>query len=339
MIVLSIALSEACNLNCTYCNVDKHSTKSIDPFIFLETFKEVRLKNPNEKIQIDFYGGEPLIHFNKIKYIIESIEDKNIQYFMPTNGLLLTKEILEYLVEKQVQLSISFDGIYQDDNRPQHNGNTTTKWYIEHIDLLKQIPNLKIHSMIYPGNYDLLTNHMYIQRLFDVNPQLTIVKDIGVWDAESVKKLKFGIDRLFKWYEEDTTREIPEAIMYYLRSVILYKSKKHEIKWCGAGKSHLSFSENKLIACNRFKDEPELEKLIPQFIEMPECQTCEVKQYCRKGCMYENIKNGKPITEVCDIFKHFYDKINKMIINLKYDKNFREVVEQNIKDEYGHANT
>ena len=101
MITFSIALSEQCNLNCTYCNVDKLSKKKISPKLFLEKFEKIRFQNPHEKIQIDFYGGEPLLQWNEIQEIIEETQnDPNVVYYMPTNGLLLTEDKIDIDFQK-----------------------------------------------------------------------------------------------------------------------------------------------------------------------------------------------------------------------------------------------
>lgn len=334
MITLSIALSEACNLNCTYCNVDKQSKTSIDPILFLQTFKEVREKNPLETIKVDFYGGEPLLHFNKIKYIIESIYDDNLKYFMPTNGLLLDQEKLNYLIKHNVEISLSFDGLWQDINRPQGK-NGTFNTYLTKKYFFKTIPNLEIHTMIYSGNYNLLENHLFLIQ-YGANPKMTVIQDRNVWNSESVELLKSSIDDLFNWYIEDTSRELPNTILHFLKVIILNKAKGIEVKNCSAGFEHLSFSENKLIACNRFKDEPELEALIPEFQEMEKCQNCEIKNYCKKGCLYENIKNNGPIDEICEIFKYFYVKIEYMLKVLKNDEKFKELILKEIKYEFGY---
>lgn len=336
MIVLSIALSEACNLNCTYCNVDKQSKLSIDPNKFLDTFKQVRERSPDERIQVDFYGGEPLIYYNKIQYIIEHLQDDNIQFFMPTNGLLLTADRLAYLNKHKVKISLSYDGLWQDRNRPRGLMNKKTSHvFAEKQSLFRSIPNFYIHSMIYPGCYNLLENHIFLTE-YGANPQLTVVEDRKVWDTLSVERLKHGINELFDWYIADPiNRELPNTIKYYLNSIILFKSKKYETKYCGAGESHLSFSDDKLVACNRFKNEPHIQAQIPIFIEMSACQTCEVKNYCRKGCMYENIHNGGPIEEVCTIIKHFISRTQHMIKTLQNNEAFVHVLKTMIKEEYG----
>lgn len=335
MITLSVALSEACNLNCTYCNVDKQSKTSIDPILFLQEFNKIRTQNPKEKIQIDFFGGEPLLHFNKIKYILETINDTNVQYVMPTNGLLLDQEKLNYLIKHNVRISLSFDGLWQDINRPQHNTKGTFDIFIDKKDFFNQL-NLSIHCMIAPGNYNILENHLFLLN-YGANAEIAIIKDINVWDNSSIEKLINSFEELFLYYEADTTRLFPASFMYYLRHVLINKSKHIEIKSCGASENYFSFSENKLIACNRFKDEPQIEEKIPEFLNMEKCQTCEVKGYCRRGCLYENIKNDGPIDEICIFFKYIYNRIDKMLITLKDDNNFKKIIRSEIEREFGYS--
>ena len=336
MKIFSIALSEQCNLNCAYCNVDKNSKKRIDPDIFIQRYREMREQNPNELIQIDFYGGEPLLQFDIVQKIVETLcVEPNIKFFMPTNGLLLTEDKLNFLNKHKVKLSLSYDGLWQDKNRLQLNGKVTNDRYLKNKDFFRNIEDVDIHTMISRGNYNLLENHLYILNNFGLNPELTLVRDRGIWTDSSVEKLKNGILELFNWYKLNVdTVEMPNFIQFYLRHVVLYKSKKHETMTCGAGQSFFAFSENKVVPCNRFKDEPEIIDKIPEFQLMNECSTCEVRNYCKKGCLYEQIKNDGPIKELCDIYKYIYKEVFIMMSELKNNEKFISVVKKEIQNEF-----
>lgn len=327
MITYSLALSEQCNLNCTYCNVDKLSKKVISFDAFKENFEKIRHQNPNEKIQIDFYGGEPLLHWDLICQIIAfTRSDKNVVYYMPTNGLLLNEERIQYLNENAVRVSLSFDGLWQDLNRPQHSGNKTLSTYIGKKELFQKVNSLECHSMIYKDCFNLLENHKFIISEFNLNPNLTLIRDVGVWDYESANKINQGYDELVDWYIENSSIvEMPNLIREYLGHIVLYSSKKVQVNYCGAGDTHLSLSENKLIPCNRFKDQDSIEK-IENFKYMTACQTCSVKNYCKKGCLYENIKNDGPLDEICQIYKHFYKKTIFLVKELKDDSQFKKIL-------------
>lgn len=333
MITFSIALSEQCNLNCTYCNVDKLSKKKISPKLFLEKFEKIRFQNPHEKIQIDFYGGEPLLQWNEIQEIIEETQnDPNVVYYMPTNGLLLTEDKIDYLNEKEVQVSLSFDGLWQNENRKQHSGKETLQTYLDKSKLFLKLKNINCHSMIYKGNHNLLENHLFITNEMGLNPDLTLIRDVDVWSNEEAQKVNEGFSELVTWYKDNLeSAEMPNLIKQYLKHIVLYSSKKVVVDHCGAGINHLSFTENEVLPCNRFKDDDSIKK-IPEYRQMKECQSCEVKNYCKKGCLFENIKNAGPIAEICTMYKHFYKETIGLVKHTQSSPQMKKILEELIYD-------
>jgi len=309
--------------------VNKQSKESIDVDSFLNEYHNQRNLHPTESFKIDFYGGEPLIYFDKIKQIIESTND--VKYFMPTNGLLLTADILSYLQTHNVDVSLSYDGLWQDDNRPQGK-RYTNDLYVKRKDFFRSMDNFTIHCMINPGNYNILDNHKYLTD-YGTNPDMTIIEDRNVWTSKSVELLNTGITELFDWYISNPTEPLPNFIRCYLMPVIVYKSKRVVVGDCGVGVNHLSFSDNKLVPCNRFKDEPELIPKIEEYKHLSTCDTCEINKYCRKGCIYENIKHGGVIAELCDVYKHVHLCINDMIDKLNTNKHFIGVIEEMVRNE------
>lgn len=333
MKTLLVVLSEKCNLNCTYCGVDKWSKKAIDPYLYLEEFRKMRAAYPDETIKIDFFGGEPLLQMDLIATILEEVnQDNNIKLFMPTNGLLLDEEKVDFLVKNNIEVSISFDGLWQDRNRLQLNGKPTLERFVEKQYLFSRLPGVSCHTMIYKDCYNLLENHLFIRNNFGFNPELTLVRDVGVWDRNSVDKLLAGIEEMFDWYIENPHEPMPYFILFYLRHFVNYRAKGVETDNCGAGTDVFMFSENKVVPCTRFKDSPEMIELIPQYAQMPECQTCEVKNYCKKGCLFEQIKNQGPIVELCDIYKYVYKQVSKMSAKLRDNNHFRQVLTREIQN-------
>lgn len=335
MIVFLATMSEACNLNCSYCNVDKMSKKRIDPDLFIAEFHKLRAANPDETIKIDFFGGEPLMQYDMVQYIIEHLRDEpNTKFFMPTNGLLLTEDRIKFLRDNNVEISLSFDGLWQDKNRLQHNDKGTLQRFIDKAELFRSVSGLRVHTMVQRGCYNLLENHQFIKNTFGVNPELTLVRDVGTWSPHSVERVKQGITELFDWYCTNAdVEEMPNFIKFYLQHIILYKVKKHEVKSCGAGEIHFSFSENQMTPCDRFKNKPDMVAAIPQFLEMEKCQTCEVRNYCKKGCLHEQMLNGGPIDELCVIYKHIYNETFKMMSVLKGNPSFTSIVKKEIANE------
>lgn len=124
-------LTEQCNLACKYCflgNSKVNAPKITNHPMSKETankgllfFSKQTQQNPSEfddKKEIIFYGGEPLLNFTTLKYIVERSKyyqengmlSKKLSFSIVTNGLCLTEEITAFLIENKINVSISIDG-------------------------------------------------------------------------------------------------------------------------------------------------------------------------------------------------------------------------------------
>ena len=77
---------------------------------------DIAMSCPTPCISIEFQGGEPLINFEVIKYIVEyadqmAIEkNKTVEYNLVSNLTLLTDEIIDYIRQHNIGVSTSIDG-------------------------------------------------------------------------------------------------------------------------------------------------------------------------------------------------------------------------------------
>jgi len=82
---------------------------------------------PAREVKIEFQGGEPLLNFELIRYIVEEAERRNeeqgkeIEFVLTTNLALIDDEILGFLREHRVYVSTSLDGpaVIHNANRPR----------------------------------------------------------------------------------------------------------------------------------------------------------------------------------------------------------------------------
>lgn len=111
--VIFIMLGSSCNLHCRYClqqcqELPKLPDK-INPDIY-DFIQERCDENGKQPVYLQFYGGEPLIYFDKIKEIVEHTKDMNVQYSTISNGRALTKEMTGFFNEHGFNVTISWDG-------------------------------------------------------------------------------------------------------------------------------------------------------------------------------------------------------------------------------------
>lgn len=117
--LLKIQMGLSCNYSCEYCSqkfVDRPpetSKKDIDNFLALLD----NLEFDEEKgLQIEFWGGEPLVYWKTLRPLAEAIKDrfsswgKEPRLTMITNGSILTKEMAQWLYYMGFQVGISHDG-------------------------------------------------------------------------------------------------------------------------------------------------------------------------------------------------------------------------------------
>jgi radical SAM protein with 4Fe4S-binding SPASM domain len=287
----------------------------------------MQAQNPSDPITIDFFGGEPLMQLPLIKRIIDATRsDPTISYGLPTNGLLLTRDTANYLIDNNVHISLSFDGLWQDRNRLQLTGKGTLTRILDKKELLRSIPGLSVHTMVARGCYNLLENYLFIKDQLGVNAKLTLVRDVGTWNAVSVDRLQQGITEFVDWYIEHPEEEMPQFLRFYLRHFVQHATSGFVKQYCGAGETVKMFSDNKLLPCTRFKDNPEAIGKIPAFKQMKECLTCEVRSYCEKGCLFEQIKNDGPIVELCSLYKYIYAEIRRMTAALQHTPQFLRTI-------------
>lgn len=138
-------VTNACNLNCKYCQANDGSKLHIR--MNEKTAKaavDIALSSPQKRLTFEFQGGEPLLNFETIKFITEYAElkkqDRDISYSIVTNLTLITDEMIDFLVHYHFSVSTSLDGpeCVHNNNRHFPNGKGSYYAVIEKIALLKE---------------------------------------------------------------------------------------------------------------------------------------------------------------------------------------------------------
>ena len=172
---LILQVTQACNFRCSYCDYScgdenfhrKHNNTNMSEETAMKAiafFKKHSLDQ--DRINISFYGGEPLINFSLIKKCIETVNNefagKHISYNLTTNGLLLNPEKAIYLIDNNVNITVSLDGpqsIHDKNRKLAINGRGT-------FDLI--IQNLKYLYLNYPEYYSKINYNCVVDpRIWD----------------------------------------------------------------------------------------------------------------------------------------------------------------------------
>ncbi len=165
-----------CNLRCIYCQAgsqnkqnqlhleknDWDSDKTIK-----KIFKFIFNTTKSRSIAVEFQGGEPLFHFERIKRItvlgkeLSAKNKRNIKFLCTSNFTLLDKDKLDFCKKYNIQLCSSMDGFKEinDKNRLFANGKGTYDTIIKNRELYVEAMNKKC------GNISVINeNHLGVCR-------------------------------------------------------------------------------------------------------------------------------------------------------------------------------
>ncbi|MDD2907741.1 MAG: radical SAM protein [Candidatus Gracilibacteria bacterium] len=145
-IIIDLMMTNNCNRRCEYCPINfTNNFLEKEDIDFLINYL---LENTEEYdfCTINFFGGEPLLNFENIKYFIENNLNDKIDYTIGTNGMLLTEDILNFFVKYNVKIFLTFHADFE----------KTYKSLLGKKFLSKGIDLININFIASPRNIDFL---------------------------------------------------------------------------------------------------------------------------------------------------------------------------------------
>jgi sulfatase maturation enzyme AslB (radical SAM superfamily) len=254
---LTFVVTDDCNFDCTYCFQKKEkqtiSNTTIETAVdFFYPFFN------NHKTHIGFYGGEPLLAYNKMEHAVllllgkNKAGNKNLEFSVTTNGTLLTEKILDFFNRHKFTLVLSFDGLAQDKGRKK---GTLEKM----LRLMKQIrtyPDIhfEINSVFSPDTIaDLSESIRFI--IQQEGPEITFnISTFEEWDSAHRDTLEMELKRLVDFlvllYKEKGTMPVKN-----FRFLPGKKEEKKGIFRCGGGSYRMSVTTGGMVwGCSLFHD-------------------------------------------------------------------------------------
>lgn len=135
----------ACNMSCWYCYESHKNMPAMSADVKLSVLlliDKLLADNKLKKLNLSFFGGEPLLYFDKV--VVDIINhakmqckafDAKLSIHFTTNAYLLTDNVLKHLEGLDVSFQITIDGGKQvhDSVRKTKGGEPTYARIVEHI--------------------------------------------------------------------------------------------------------------------------------------------------------------------------------------------------------------
>ena len=351
---VDLNFSDNCNLNCDFCytrggHCQPYSQQHIDK-CFEWIFSQFTRASPEQKtkgIRISIYGGEPLVEFNNIKYIVPWVKAQGkangfpIGFGIVTNMTLLDEEKLTWLCNNNIGIHPSIDGCApaQDACRVFKNGKGSSSIVYENARrLINKLPGRSVRMTISPRTAE----YLYDSIVF-------LCKDIGFktanailaggveWSDSDLDKVKEQIIKITDWWI-DEMRKGNHYSLYHIRNMLSgIWNPRRKRNLCSAGANHIGIdTKGSIWPCHRFNNFASTQEYLLGTIETgytnraffdrlmsydlaaenkERCKNCIAVNSCHALCLHEmmvaNCGMFTPLDHYCKIWPFYYQQAMK----------------------------
>lgn len=349
--VIQLVVTNLCNFRCEYCFVD--SIYSSKERLELQSSKDNKVmdiemadtsinqvikivrESGGKSLHIQFFGGEPLLNWKVIKYVLNTFGDGSahgveVGYSIVTNGSLITEEMAAYFEKFRVPVVVSFDS-----PKGKHRIFTNKKSGIHAIEQGLSILNEYNNRIVFNSVLSEETFGYFDTDLVDFAVKYN-VSEIGVlldlnpafYENKNVKDI---VDTLWKVYTYAKENGVVVTGYWHMifQQILAYDYfKDRGYKTCSATGCQLSIEPSgDVFACKGssgyFGHILNISELLSSelyrnyamraFRNAPACEGCEIENFCSGFCFGPLEKKYKDIyvieEKTCDVYKEITKRL------------------------------
>lgn len=340
---MCLNVSHLCNLRCEYCFADggtyNGAAENMSFDVALKAIDMIVSKSANRhNLEVDFFGGEPLLNFDVVKKTVEyarSIEkahNKNFRFTITTNAMLLNDEIIDFFNKEMYNVVVSIDGrrSVHDCVRKTASGKGSFDTAIKNALRFKQLRKGQyyIRGTYTALNKDFSQDVLFLNDLgFDqlsIEPVVLPENHRLAIKKEDIEQLKAEYDKLAEAYVERRKGEKWFNFFHFMLDIYNGPCESKRLVGCGAGNDYVAVAPNgNIYPCHQFDGEKDyvignvldgsFNTEIPKFfaennlLKKDKCRNCWAKYYCSGGCAANAIKYGgginKPYELSCELMR------------------------------------
>lgn len=318
---LCLHIAHTCNLNCEYCFASQGKYHGERALMSLEVGKRaidflVENSGSRRNLEVDFFGGEPLMNFDVVKGIVEyarAIEkehNKNFRFTLTTNGVLVDDDVIDFANKECHNVVLSLDGRKKVHDRLRKTVNGKGSY-----DTI--VPKFQ-HFVERRGNKGYYVRGTFTHNNIDFTNDIFHMADLGFTELsmepvvcspdDPYALTESDLPVLYEQYEilakEMLKREKqgkPITFYHYMIDLTSGPCIYKRISGCGSGceyfavtpwgdlyPCHQFVGDEKYLMGNIWKGVTNTEKqnefkLCNAYVR-PECKDCWAKLYCSGGC-------------------------------------------------------
>ena len=341
---LCLHIAHTCNLNCSYCFASQgkyHGERALMSYEVGKRALDFLIENSGSrrKLEVDFFGGEPLMNFDVVKRLVEyarSIEKekgKNFRFTLTTNGVLVDDDVIDFADREMSNVVLSLDGRKEvhDRYRVDYAGNGSWDKIVPKFQRFVEArggKNYYMRGTFTHANPDFLED---IKTMLDLGFSELSMEPVVAADDDPAALTEADKPIVMKQYEqlaelmlERDKEGKPFTFYHYMIDLkggpCIYK----RISGCGSGTEYMAVTPwGDLYPCHQFVGDEKFKlgdiwhgvdntAVQDEFASCnvyarEECRDCWAKLYCSGGCAanaYHSTGSVKGIYKYgCDLFR------------------------------------
>ncbi|MGI6733554.1 MAG: thioether cross-link-forming SCIFF peptide maturase [Anaerovoracaceae bacterium] len=317
---MCLHVAHDCNMRCKYCFGDTGAFEGQRSLLSYETGKKaidflLTHSGTRRNLEIDFFGGEPLMNFDIVKQLVaygreaEKAYGKNIRFTITTNGLLLDKEKRDFINDNMENVILSIDGRPEINDRMRKTPNDRGTYSLiigNYLDFVKEREGTYyVRGTFTRDNLDFAED---VKHLADLGFRNISVEPVVTDPSLSYALKEEDLPRIFEEYNRlaDLYLEYAQAgktFEFFHFNVDLEQGPcvYKRVAGCGAGTEYVAVTpEGDIYPCHQFVGNPDFllgnvchesfeNRLFEDFnkahiYNKEKCQSCWAKFYCSGGC-------------------------------------------------------
>ena len=336
---MCLHISHDCNLRCKYCFASTGDFGKGRKLMPVETGKKaidflLTHSGNRHNLELDFFGGEPLMNWDAVKEIVDYARSKEEEYnkkfrfTVTTNGVLLDDDSIDYINKEMKNVVLSLDGrkCVNDNMRLAINGKGSYDVIVPKFQKL-------VEKRLQGDNKEYYARGTFTKNNLDFAQDVYHIADDLGFDQLSVEPVIADASEPYAITEEDLPTIFAE---YEKLAVEMIRRKKEEgrcfnffhfmidldqgpcaikrLRGCGCGNEYVSVTpDGDIYPCHQFvgNDEWKMGNLDDETldVEMKDkfacsniytkggCKDCWCKFYCSGGCNANNYSFNKDINK------------------------------------------
>ncbi|MGI6153736.1 MAG: thioether cross-link-forming SCIFF peptide maturase [Christensenellaceae bacterium] len=339
---LCLLIAQDCNLRCAYCFAGEGKYRKERGLMEYATAKaalDFLVKNSGNRknLEVDFFGGEPLLNFEVLKKTVEygreleKKHNKTIRFTLTTNAYHVTDEMVGFINREMKNIVISIDGRGEvhDALRKNAAGQGSYEKVLRNAKRIVQGRNGReyyIRGTYTAQNLDFSNDVCAIADAgFDQISLEPVVTGEGIAIREEhIPQIRNEYETLANIYMKRKAGGKPFHFFHFMVDLDAGPCLNKRLRGCGAGSEYLAVAaDGSLYPCHQFCGmddfymgdvfEGTIEGRIRNaFLEThvfskEECTNCWAKYYCSGGCSanayFTNGDMQKPYKLGCEMEK------------------------------------